>query len=118
MTQKGARMPSLTSASGSNDYEAMMESAHRASELLKALSHETRLIILCMLAEGEKSVSDLESLLAMRQPTVSQQLARLRADRLVQTRRDGKTIYYSLVSSEARQIIELMYHLYCRPAAD
>ena len=76
----------------------MVDNAKRASEFLKALAHESRLIILCILAEGEKSVSELEHELSLRQPTVSQQLARLRADGLVSTRRDGKVIYYSLAS--------------------
>ena len=64
-----------------------------------------RLLILCMLAEGEKSVTEIERALDLRQPTVSQQLARLRADGLVATRRDGKAIYYSLASEEARVIL-------------
>jgi len=91
--------------SRSNDLERMMDNAKRASDFLKALAHESRLMMLCILAEGEKSVSELEQELGLRQPTVSQQLARLRADGLVNTRRDGKTIYYSLASDEARTII-------------
>jgi len=97
------------------DYEQMADSARDASDLLKALSNETRLMILCMLADEEKSVSDLEQLLDMRQPTVSQQLARLRADRLVTTRRDGKMIYYGLASTEAQVIIKSLYDIYCAP---
>lgn len=97
------------------DYDEMAESSQAASDLLKALSNETRLMILCMLAEKEKSVSDLEQLLDMRQPTVSQQLARLRADRLVTTRRDGKMVYYGLASNEARAVIEVLYDIYCAP---
>jgi len=93
----------------------MAQDAHRASEFLKALSNPSRLLILCQLAEGEKSVSELEDLLGLRQPTLSQQLARLRADRLVETRRDGKLIYYRLSSNEARRIIELLYELFCTP---
>lgn len=100
------------------DYESMAESAKAASDLLRALAHEARLMILCMLVEGEKSVSELEAFLEMRQPTVSQQLARLRADRLVQTRRDGKTIYYSLASEEAQKVISVLYDLYCRDSAE
>jgi DNA-binding transcriptional ArsR family regulator len=101
-----------------DDYEAMADSAKAASDLLRALAHEARLMILCMLVEGEKSVSELEAFLEMRQPTVSQQLARLRADRLVKTRRDGKTIYYSLASEEARKVIAVLYDLYCRDVAE
>ena len=69
--------------------EEMGEHAREACDLLKALAHETRLMILCLLVEGEKSVGELERLTLMRQPSVSQQLARLRFDRLVKTRRDG-----------------------------
>lgn len=101
-----------------DQYEAMAESAKEASDLLRALAHEARLMILCMLVEGEKSVSELEALLEMRQPTVSQQLARLRADRLVKTRRDGKTIYYSLASREAEKVIAVLYDLYCKDVAN
>ena len=96
-----------------NVYADMMENARAATELLKALSNETRLMILCMLANGERSVSEMEEMLDMRQPTVSQQLARLRADRLVTTRRDGKTIYYALASTNAKVIIDSLYQLYC-----
>ena len=92
----------------------MAGSAKRASDFLKALAHESRLMILCILAEGEKSVSELEDFLSLRQPTVSQQLARLRADGLVSTRRDGKTIYYSLASDEARTVIGAVYEVFCK----
>jgi len=74
-------------------------------------------LILCILAESEKSVTDLERILALRQPTVSQQLARLRADGLVAARRDGKTIYYSLASEEARVVIGALYDVFCGAAA-
>ena len=97
----------------SNELERMLGNAKRASGFLKALAHESRLIILCVLAEGEKSVGELEDLLALRQPTVSQQLARLRADGLVSTRRDGKAIYYNLASDEARVVIGAIYDVFC-----
>ncbi len=99
------------------DFDSMAKSAQKACDLLRGLAHEARLVILCMLSEGEKSVSELEAFLELRQPTVSQQLARLRADRLVVTRREGKTIYYSLASDEARQVIGVLYDLYCRDNA-
>jgi len=101
-------------ATEERDYASMSDSAQAACDMLKGLSHETRLMILCMLSDGEKSVSELEELLDMRQPTVSQQLARLRADRLVNARRDGKAIYYSIASDEARSIIDVLYNLYCK----
>lgn len=97
-----------------HELERMVDNAKRASNFLKALAHESRLVILCILAEGEKSVSELEHELDLRQPTVSQQLARLRADGLVSTRRDGKVIYYSLASDEARIIIGAIYDVFCR----
>jgi DNA-binding transcriptional ArsR family regulator len=92
----------------------LVDNAKRASDFLKALAHESRLMILCILADGEKSVGELEDILDLRQPTVSQQLARLRADGLVSARRDGKAIYYSLASDEARVIIGAVYDVFCR----
>jgi DNA-binding transcriptional ArsR family regulator len=97
-----------------HDLDRMVDNAKRASAFLKALAHESRLIILCILAQGEKSVSELEQELNLRQPTVSQQLARLRADGLVSTRRSGKIVYYSLASDEARTIIGAIYDVFCK----
>lgn len=91
----------------------MIENAKRASAFLKALANENRLVILCALVEGERNVSELEAILGIRQPTLSQQLQRLRADELVTTRRDSKQIYYSLASKEAEQLIGLLYELFC-----
>ena len=96
------------------DLDRLSDNAKRAGEFLKALAHESRLMILCILTEGERSVGELEKILALRQPTVSQQLARLRADGLVSARRDGKTVYYSLASEEARVIIGAVYDVFCR----
>jgi DNA-binding transcriptional ArsR family regulator len=104
----------LESREQPHQLERLAGSAKRASDFLKALAHESRLMILCILAEGEKSVSELEDLLNLRQPTVSQQLARLRADGLVSTRRDGKTIYYNLASAEARVVIGAIYDVFCK----
>jgi DNA-binding transcriptional ArsR family regulator len=95
------------------DIDVMIENAQEASEFLKALSHEARLVILCLLVEGEKSVAEIEEMLSLRQPAVSQQLARLRADDLVQTRRDGKNIYYSLARPEVRDIIAALHAAFC-----
>lgn len=110
-------MSDLTLKMDPDEYASMAKSATAACELLRGIAHEARLVILCMLSEGEKSVSELEAFLELRQPTVSQQLARLRADRLVVTRREGKTIYYALASEEARQVIGVLYELYCKDAA-
>jgi DNA-binding transcriptional ArsR family regulator len=91
----------------------MMHNAPRASAFLKALAHQNRLLLLCLLSERERSVTELEDLLALRQTTVSQQLARLRLDGLVTTRRDGKTIYYSLADRRTRKFLKMMYQLFC-----
>ena len=98
--------------------EALMRNARDASDLLKALSHESRLLVLCLLAEKERSVGELEQILALRQPTVSQQLARLRLDGLVDTRRDGKTVYYSIADDDVRRVIEVIYAIFCESRAN
>ncbi|MBX9841597.1 MAG: metalloregulator ArsR/SmtB family transcription factor [Xanthobacteraceae bacterium] len=97
------------------DFDMLLANARQASELLKALSHEVRLLILCFLIEGEKSVGEIEKMLNLRQPAVSQQLARLRADGLVETRRNGKSIYYSLARSEVRDVIAVLHDAFCKP---
>ncbi|KEJ89517.1 ArsR/SmtB family transcription factor [Sulfitobacter donghicola] len=100
----------------SDDMDKMAASAVEASNFLKAISHEGRLMILCHLASGEKSVTELEQLLSARQAAVSQQLSRLRLEGLVTPRRDGKTIYYSLTDERPKQIMEVVYELFCRNA--
>ena len=100
---------------GDTDIDAMMENAKRATELLKALAHEGRLMILCYLAAGERSVTELETLLSSRQAAVSQQLARLRLEGLVRTRREGKTIYYSLDDTRAERMVKFLYEMFCAP---
>ena len=97
----------------SDETAQLMQAAKDACALLKALSHEARLVILCLLADGEKSVTELERLLALRQPAVSQQLARLRADDLVTTRREGKQIYYSLARPEVREVMQALHRAFC-----
>ncbi|PQO22209.1 transcriptional regulator [Rhodobacteraceae bacterium WD3A24] len=96
----------------------MTEQAQAASTFLKALAHEGRLMILCHLTAGEKSVTELENLLCLRQAAVSQQLARLRLEGLVTCRREGKTIYYSLNDTKAARVVELVYDLFCNPAPE
>src|SRR5664279_3838296 len=108
-------LPKMKDITTSAEVERMMEKAREASDMLKAMSHEARLLLLCILAEGEKSVTELEQFLGARQSTVSQQLARLRLDRLVTTRRDGKTIYYSLASEDVRKILTAVYDVFCEP---
>ncbi|GAB5431532.1 ArsR/SmtB family transcription factor [Ruegeria sp. TM1040] len=93
---------------------SMMGNASDAAALLKALAHEGRLMILCYLAaEGELSVGALEELLGKRQAAVSQLLSRLREDRLVIARRDGKTVYYSLADGPATEVLETLHNIYC-----
>jgi DNA-binding transcriptional ArsR family regulator len=108
-----SRLPVFTPDMCAEDMEKMMNNALEASSFLKAISHEGRLMILCHLASGEKSVTELEDLLSARQAAVSQQLSRLRLEGLVSPRRDGKAIYYSLTDNRARQIIEKVYELFC-----
>lgn len=100
------------------DLDALFDNAARAADFLRTLSHENRLMILCVLSQGEMSVSELETLLSLRQATVSQQLARLRAEGLVATRRDGKAVYYRLSSPIAERMVSVLYELFCAPDAD
>ncbi len=106
-------LPILDGEMTDEDMDKMMSSACDASNMLKALSHEGRLMILCHLVTGEKSVTELEELLSARQAAVSQQLARLRLEGLVAPRRDGKAIYYSLADERPKQILEVIYDLFC-----
>jgi ArsR family transcriptional regulator len=94
----------------------MLEQAQAASAFLKALAHEGRLMILCHLATGEKSVGELEDLLQSRQAAVSQQLARLRLEGIVTCRREGKTIYYALHDQKAERLIGVVYDMFCAQA--
>ncbi len=94
--------------------DAMLDLAHTAAEFLKAISHEGRLMILCHLATGEKTVTELEDLLSARQAAVSQQLSRLRLEGLVTPRREGKAIYYRLTDRRAIQMLETVYDLFCK----
>ena len=91
----------------------MREHAAEAAGLMNALGNESRLMILCLLAEGEQSVSDLNETIALSQSALSQQLARLRRQGLVQTRREAQTIYYSLSDGPAQKVINLLHDIYC-----
>lgn len=96
------------------DLNAMRDSADKASGLLKALANRDRLLLLCQLSQGELCVSDLEKRVGLQQPSLSQQLTVLRQEQLVNTRREGKQIYYSIASSEAMAVMQLLYTLYCK----
>lgn len=97
------------------DSKLMERAADQASDLLKALSNRHRLLIICQLIDGECSVGELATLLGLRDSTVSQHLALLRKDGLVSARREAQTIYYSIASEPARQILKTLYQAYCTP---
>ncbi|MEN3794364.1 metalloregulator ArsR/SmtB family transcription factor [Fulvimarina sp. MAC3] len=108
-------LPKFDASASEAEIKAFFDQARKASDLLKAMSHETRLVILCLLSEKERSVGEIETILSMPQAAISQQLARLRFDRLVKTRREGRTIYYSLASEEVTSLIGTLYDLFCEP---
>lgn len=93
--------------------DEMAERAAEAAAFLKALSHEGRLMILCHLSSGEKSVTTLEALIGARQAAVSQHLARLRSEGLVAARRDGKVIFYAIKDPKVRAMVALVYEMFC-----
>jgi DNA-binding transcriptional ArsR family regulator len=95
------------------DPQRMADAAGKASELMKTLGHKDRLMVLCHLSTGEKSVGELAVLLDIPQSPLSQHLARMRKESLVKTRREAQTIYYSIASEDAARIVALMHELYC-----
>ena len=94
-------------------FDEMRENAENATILLKSMANETRLLILCQLAHGERSVSELLDIIPLGQSALSQHLAILRRERLVTTRREGQSVYYALSSSDVRAIIDTLYRLFC-----
>ncbi|WP_299082667.1 metalloregulator ArsR/SmtB family transcription factor [uncultured Ruegeria sp.] len=106
-------LPQLSHDMSKEDMDLMIDNATRASNFLKAISHEGRMMILCHLTSGEKSVTELEDLLSARQAAVSQQLSRLRLEGLVTPRREGKAIYYRLADERPRRMLEVVYELFC-----
>jgi DNA-binding transcriptional ArsR family regulator len=95
------------------DINQLRANADAAGQLLKALSNPDRLLLLCQLSQGERNVSELESVLGIQQPTLSQQLAVLRREGLVETRREGKQIFYRISSPAALAVINTLYQLFC-----
>ena len=95
------------------DMKAMRLAVTQASRLLKALANPDRLLLLCQLSQGEQCVSELENLLGILQPTLSQQLGVLREESLVNTRREGKQIFYSIASKEALAVMQVLYAQFC-----
>ncbi|HAR53518.1 MULTISPECIES: ArsR/SmtB family transcription factor [Roseovarius] len=108
-------LPLISKDMSDEDITRMMKNACDASNFLKAISHEGRLMILCHLASGEKSVTELEELLSSRQAAVSQQLSRLRQEGLVRPRREGKVIYYALSDPRAVRVLDVVYDIFCNP---
>ena len=106
-------LPVITKETTQTELDAIVQKAKSASCFLKAISHEGRLMILCHLVSGEKSVTELEDLISARQAAVSQQLSRLRLEGLVVPRRDGKTMYYRLADDKPKRILEVVYDLFC-----
>ncbi len=98
------------------DLELMQENASRASDLMKLLSHPHRLMILCELNQGECSVGELGERIGIKQSPLSQHLARMRHEGVVEARREAQTVYYSLAGEEISAVISLLYSLYCKPA--
>jgi len=99
------------------DLETMKASASRACRLMKVLSNPDRLMLLCQLSLGEKRVGELEDILGIVQPTLSQQLTVLRDEELVNTRRDGKNIYYQIASPQALAVMNVLFEQFCGPQA-
>ena len=106
-------LPIITKDTNPSELNAVVDKARSASNFLKAISHEGRLMILCHLVSGEKSVTELEDLISARQAAVSQQLSRLRLEGLVIPRRDGQTIYYRLADDKPKRVLEVVYDLFC-----
>jgi DNA-binding transcriptional ArsR family regulator len=97
--------------------EDMELAAERVSELMKLLANKHRLLVLCQLAEGERSVGELARLLGVREPAMSQQLAVLRREGLVRPRREAQTMYYALARDNVSRLMEFLYATYCGDAA-
>jgi len=97
------------------DLEKMKISAGKACQMMKVLSNPDRLMLLCQLSQGEKRVGELEEILGILQPTLSQQLTVLREEELVTTRRDGKNIYYQIASPQALAVMNVLFDQFCKP---
>ncbi len=100
------------------DIKEIEENIVIAASLLKSLSNEKRLLIVCTLFKGERSVGELEEIVGLSQSALSQHLARLRRDKIVHTRREAQTIYYSLHDAAANKVLECLYSIYCSDTSD
>ncbi len=108
-----ARLAVVRTALRPSQLAALHSSATRACTLLKALANEVRLMLVCQLAEGEKSVGQLQQSVGLSQSAVSQHLALLREHKLVSTRRNGQSVYYALASGEAAAVIKILHDQFC-----
>ena len=99
--------------SGFNDLDILLKGAEKAEEMLKILANRNRLVILCSLHGGEKSVGEIQKLLPLSQPLLSQHLAKMRQMGLLSTRREGQSIIYTLMSDEAKALLDVLSRLYC-----
>ncbi|SDK38351.1 transcriptional regulator, ArsR family [Methylophilus rhizosphaerae] len=99
-------------------FDQLRASADQASSLMKVMANSDRLMLLCQLSQGEKSVSELESSLNLRQPSLSQQLTVLREAQLVTTRREGKNVFYSISSPAALAVIQVLHREFCQKAVN
>ena len=113
-SQHDAARHTAASAAPTFDAAPLRARARVATRFLKTLANQHRLMILCYLVEGEHAVGELEERLGIQQAHLSQQLARLRRDGLVRTRRESRTVYYSLGSQEAQDMIATLHRLFCR----
>jgi len=116
VTKKARSNNGATLAKAAN-LSKLQDNAVRACNLLKAMANPARLLVLCQIADGEKSVGELERAVGLSQSGLSQHLAVLRSKKLVTTRRDAQTIYYSLASDEAAAVMGTLYEVFCRSAA-
>lgn len=95
--------------------DMMQENAHEAAALLRALSHEGRLLVMCQLGQGELSVGQINEAVGLSQSALSQHLAKLREDGFVTTRRDGQTIYYRISDPRVSRLIGSLHDIFCNP---
>jgi len=100
------------------DFSALQVASEKAASLLKVLANPTRLLLLCQMTQGELCVADLEASTGVRQPTLSQQLTVLRGEGLVDTRRQGRQIFYRIASDEALAVLQTLYAIYCDDGSD
>ncbi|MFI5001996.1 MAG: ArsR/SmtB family transcription factor [Reyranellales bacterium] len=96
--------------------EAIKSKAGEAADFLKSMANDRRLVVLCELVKGERTVGELEAVVGLSQSALSQHLARLREAEVVKTRRESQTIYYSLANAGVKRLIGVLHELYCRPA--